>query len=63
MICKAISSEDVLDKPIGTWESKKSGILDGRKQKRKKGKTATNVEGSSHAMSTRNKKRDLSSPR
>lgn len=63
MICKAISSEDVLDKPIGAWESKKSGMLDGRKQKRKKGKTATNVEGSSHTMSTRNKKKDLSSPR
>ncbi|KAM0883016.1 hypothetical protein ACQ4PT_031918 [Festuca glaucescens] len=63
MICKAISSEDVLDKPIRAWESKKSGMLDGRKQKRKKGKTATNVEGSSHAMSTRNKKKDLSSPR
>uniref|UniRef100_A0ACD6AIK6 Uncharacterized protein n=4 Tax=Avena sativa TaxID=4498 RepID=A0ACD6AIK6_AVESA len=63
MICKAISSEDVLDKPIGAWESKKSSMPGGRKQKRKRGKTATNADGSLHAMSTRNKMKDLSSPR
>jgi hypothetical protein len=64
MICKAISSEDVLDEPTGAWEPKKKKgcMLDGGKQKRKKGKTATNAESSLHAMSTRNKK-DLPSPR
>uniref|UniRef100_A0ACD6ARX4 Uncharacterized protein n=1 Tax=Avena sativa TaxID=4498 RepID=A0ACD6ARX4_AVESA len=63
MICKATLSEDVLDKPIRAWELKKSNMPGSRKQKRKKGKTATNAGGSLHAMSTRNKMKDLSSPR
>ncbi|VAI88256.1 uncharacterized protein LOC119336156 [Triticum dicoccoides] len=61
MICKGKSSEDVLDKPIGVLELKKNCTLSSRKQKRKRGKMATDNNGSLHRMSTRKKTKDLSS--
>lgn len=60
MICKATRNEYVLDKTIGALKSKKSSSS--RKPKRKKGKTATNANGSSHTMSTRKKTKDLTTP-